>query len=224
MYQGLVQMPRARYSGPLTWISLTAALHQDLQLQRRLNQDSIQLAGKTIYINPFLYWRRFDSNTDRWLREPGQLGEEQIQLNRTRFYPELDWSELDEEECAIKDASVEMFLKSLELISTFNPELNAGQLLEVERKMAVTKKLSFERWVEKSFRRRWHQESRERKRFERERFWRSLKEWLGHETTQKAFVPFVAVVFLAGFTGWTIGVSNVNCPPFLMPSEQTGFR
>ena len=203
---------------------MTAALKQDLQLQRRLNQDSIQLAGKTIYLNPFLYWRRFDSNTDRWLREPGQLGEDQIKLNRSRFYPEIDWVDLDEEECAIKNASVEMFLKSLELISTFNPELNAGQLLEVERKMAVTKKRSFERWVEKSFRRRWDQESRERKRFERERFLSSLKEWLTHEITQQAVVPFVAVVFLAGFAGWSLGVSNVNSSLFLTPNEQTSFK
>ncbi len=205
-------------------ISLTAALQQDLQLQRRLNQDSIQLAGKTIYINPFLYWRRFDSNTDRWLREPGQLGEDQIKLNRTRFYPEVDWINLEEEEEVIKNASVEMFLKSLELISTFHPELNAGQLLEVERKMAVTKKRSFERWVEKSFRRRWDQESRERKRFARERFCRSLKEWLSHEMTQQAVMPLVAVVFLAGFTGWSIGVSNVNSSTFLMPTEQNSFK
>jgi len=203
---------------------LTAAVQQDLQLQRRLHQDSIQLAGKTIYINPFLYWRRFDSNTDRWLREPGQLGDEQIKLNRSRFYPELDWNELDEDEGVIKDASVEMFLKSLELISTFNPELSSGQLLEIERKMAVTKKSSFERWVTKSFRRRWNAESKERKRFERERFWRSLREWLAHETTQQAVVPFVAVVFLVGFTGWSIGVSNVNCPPFLTSTQQTGSR
>ena len=45
-----------------------------------------------------------------------------------------------------------MFLKTLELIGTFHPDLTSGQLLEVERKMAVTKKRSFERWVEKSFR------------------------------------------------------------------------
>ena len=35
---------------------VTAAQQQDQQLQRRLQQDSIQLAGMTIYINPFLYW------------------------------------------------------------------------------------------------------------------------------------------------------------------------
>ena len=107
-----MQLVISRYRGPLTWIFLTAALQQDLQLQRRLHQDSIQLAGKTIYINPFLYWRRFDSNTDRWLREPGQLGEDQIKINRSRFYPELDWEYLDEDERILKDAAVEMFLKS----------------------------------------------------------------------------------------------------------------
>ena len=148
---------------------MTAANQQDFQLQRRLQQDSIRLGGKTVYINPFLYWRRFDSNTDRWLREPGQLGEDQIKLNRGRFYPELDWTYLDEDEGLLKDAAVEMFLKSLDLISTFHPELNSGQLLEVERKMAVTKKRAFERWVEKSFRRRLKEESRERNRLAVER-------------------------------------------------------
>ena len=203
---------------------MTTAQQQDFQLQRRLQQDSIQLGGKIVYINPFLYWRRFDSNTDRWLREPGQLGEDQIRLNRGRFYPELDWSYLDEEEQELKDAAVEMFLKSLELIGTFHPELNAGQLLEVERKMAVTKKRAFERWVEKSFRRRIKEESRERQRFARESLLRSWKEWIHLETTHQAVVPMVALIFLAGFGGWSMGVSSVSCPPFLLPSEQTGVR
>ena len=115
-------------------VASSAPLQQNPQLQRRLQQDSIELAGKTIYLNPFLYWRRFDANTDRWLREPGQLNEDQITTNRLRFYPEVVWDSLSDEERAIKDGSVEMFLKSLELISTFNPELTAGQLLELERK------------------------------------------------------------------------------------------
>ncbi|HJL69154.1 MAG TPA: hypothetical protein QGG77_05790, partial [Prochlorococcaceae cyanobacterium Gl_MAG_24] len=184
---------------------MIAAQQQDVQLQHRLQQDSIQVAGKIVYINPFLYWRRFDSNTDRWLREPGQLGEEQIRVNRGRFYPELDWEQLDENQSEIKDAAVEMFLKSLELIGTFHPELTAGQLLEVERKMAVTKKRSFERWVEKSFRRRLKQESRERKRFARERFLRSWREWISLETTHHAVGPMVALLVLAGFGGWSMG-------------------
>ncbi|CAE20221.1 conserved hypothetical protein [Prochlorococcus marinus str. MIT 9313] len=203
---------------------MTVAHQQDIQLDRRLQQDSIQFAGKTVYINPFLYWRRFDSNTDRWLREPGQLGEDQISLNRGRFYPELDWALLDESQRDIKDAAVEMFLKSLELIGTFHPELTAGQLLEVERKMAVTKKQSFERWVEKSFRRRFKQESRERKRFARERFLRSWREWFSLETTHHAVGPMVALLVLAGFGGWSMGMSQTSCPTLLIPSEQTVVR
>ena len=205
-------------------LTLTTAHTQDFQLQRRLQQDSIVLAGKTVYINPFLYWRRFDSNTDRWLREPGQLGEDQIRINRRRFYPELDWNFLDEEEQELKDAAVEMFLKSLELISTFHPDLSAGQLLEVERKMAVTKKLAFERWVAKSFRRRLQAESREKKRFARERLWRSWKEWVSLETTHKAVGPFVALLVLSGFGGWSMGVSNITCAPFSSPIEQNIVR
>ena len=86
---------------------MTATQPQDLQLQRRLQQDSIQLGGRTVYLNPFLYWRRFDSNTDRWLREPGQLTEDQINVNRRRFYPELDWGELDDHQTDVHDGAVE---------------------------------------------------------------------------------------------------------------------
>ena len=154
---------------------MTATQQQDVQLQRRLQQDSIQLGGRTIYLNPFLYWRRFDSNTDRWLREPGQLTEDQITANRSRFYPELDWGQLDDHATAIHDGAVEMFLKSLELISTFHPELGSGQMLVVERKMTITKKRAFERWVDKAIRRRQRDETREYRRFERSRFWRACR-------------------------------------------------
>tara|TARA_Y100001968_G_scaffold16854_2_gene13366 strand:- start:1699 stop:2310 length:612 start_codon:yes stop_codon:yes gene_type:complete len=203
---------------------LTATPQVDLQLTRRLQKDSILLAGKTIYINPFLYWRRFDSNTDRWLREPGQLSEEQINVNRARFYPELDWNYLDDEQRAVKDGAVEMFLKTLDLISTYHPQLSSGQLLEVERKMAVTKKLAFERWVEKTFRRRLNQASRERQRFARERFIRTWKEWLSHETTHQALVPVAATIVIAAFGGWTMGISNNSCTPFFPSTQQTGVR
>ena len=175
---------------------MTATQQQDVQLQRRLQQDSIQLGGRTIYLNPFLYWRRFDSNTDRWLREPGQLTEDQITANRSRFYPELDWGQLDDHATAVHDGAVEMFLKSLELISTFHPELGSGQMLEVERKMTITKKRAFERWVDKAIRRRQRDETREHRRFERSRFWRAWREWILLDTTQKALVPVVMLMVL----------------------------
>ncbi len=182
----------------------------DPQLQRRLQQDSIVLAGRTIYLNPFLYWRRFDANTDRWLREPGQLSEEQIQSNRRRFYPELDWDLLEEDESAIKDGAVEMFLKSLDLITTFNPNLSAGNLLEVERKMAVTKKRAFERWVERALQRRRQQELKERRRFDRERTLRYWGEWLSLEATRQALVPLTALLVLTTAGGWWLG-SQSSC-------------
>ena len=187
---------------------MTAAPQQDLQLQRRLQQDSIELAGKVVYLNPFLYWRRFDANTDRWLREPGQLSEEQISANRTRFYPELAWDLLAEEELAIKDGAVEMFLKSLELITTFNPELTPGQLLEVERKMAVTKKRAFERWVAKALKRRQQQLESERRRFDRERFLRDWGEWLLLPVTRQALLPVSAALVLAAAAGWWLGAQQ----------------
>ena len=198
---------------------MTVAQETDLRLSRRLHKDSITISGKVININPFLYWRRFDTNTDRWLREAGQLGEEQINLNRARFYPEVDWTFLDDEERIIKDAAVEMFLKTLELISTFHPDLTAGQLLEVERKMAVTKKNSFERWVEKSFKKKINQASKERNRFARERFLRSWREWFTLETTHQAFLPFAAIIVLSIFGGWSIGISNNSCTPYFSTAE-----
>ncbi len=198
---------------------MTVATQPDLQLSRRLQKDSITISGKVIYINPFLYWRRFDSNTDRWLREPGQLGEELISMNRARFYPEVDWSFLKDEERVIKDAAIEMFLKTLDLICTFHPDLTAGQLLEVERKMAVTKKRSFERWVEKSFRKKLNQASRERNRFARERLVRGWREWLTLETTHQALFPFAVIIMMSIFGGWSLGISKNSCTPYFPSSE-----
>ena len=201
-------------------VASSAPLQQNPQLQRRLQQDSIELAGKTIYLNPFLYWRRFDANTDRWLREPGQLNEDQITTNRLRFYPEVVWDSLSDEERAIKDGSVEMFLKSLELISTFNPELTAGQLLELERKMAVTKKKAFEHWVGKSLRRRSQEEKAEKRRFSRQRWVREWREWLADPTTGRALLPVTGLILTAGFLGWHLGSQQFCRELILQPGVQ----
>jgi hypothetical protein len=203
---------------------LTAAPQQDLQLQRRLQQDSIQLAGKVVYLNPFLYWRRFDANTDRWLREPGQLDEEQVRANRLRFYPELEWELLSEDDRVIKDGAVEMFLKSLDLISTFNPELTPGQLLEVERKMAVTKKRAFERWVAKALKRRLQLEVSERRRFDRERLLRDWSEWLLLPVTRQALLPVSALLVLAVGGGWWWGSQQFCRQQIVQPPVQAAPR
>jgi len=120
---------------------LIKSKNSERKITNHLQQDVVKVSGKTIFINPFLYWRRFDENTNRWLREPGQMSEVQISPNRNRFYPDIEWADLSHEQKLIKDATVEMFLKTLELISTFHPHLSSGQLLEVERKMAIIKKI-----------------------------------------------------------------------------------
>jgi len=191
-------------------VTQLVAGEQDPQLQRRLQRDTIQFGQKTVYLNPFLYWRRFDANTDRWLREPGQLPEEQILSNRRRFYPELDWDSLEPEERKVREGAVEMFIKSLELITTFNPDLTTGQLLEVERKMAVTKKQAFERWVERSLRRREKRVSRDRRRFDRERWLRGWLEWLALPSTRAALLPITGLLVLAMAAGWWFG-SQRSC-------------
>ena len=193
---------------------MVKAKSSDNKVSNHLQQDVVKIGGKTIFINPFLYWRRFDENTNRWLREPGQMSEEQIQPNRNRFYPEIDWSDLTQDQKLIKDASVEMFLKTLELISTFHPQLNSGQLLEVERKMAITKKLPFEKWVKKSFLKKARAKENEKRKFQRDRFFSNWKEWLSLENTQQAFLPIIIIVFISAFFGWSAGVSKNSCNPY----------
>ena len=183
-------------------------------ITNHLQQDVVKIGGKTIFINPFLYWRRFDENTNRWLREPGQMSEDQIQPNRSRFYPEIEWADLSHEQKLIKDATVEMFLKTLELISTFHPNLSAGNLLEVERKMIITKKGSFEKWVKKSFAKKARALDSEKRKFQRDRLYRSWKEWLSLENTQQAILPLIVVVFISSFIGWSLGVSKNSCNPY----------
>ena len=184
------------------------------KITNHLQQDVVKLSGKTIFINPFLYWRRFDENTNRWLREPGQMSEEQIKPNRNRFYPEIDWVDLSQDQKLIKDATVEMFLKTLELINTFHPQLNSGQLLEIERKMAITKKLPFEKWVKKSFAKKARIAENEKRKFRRDRFIRSWREWLSLENTHQAIVPIIVVIFISAFIGWSLGISKNSCNPY----------
>ena len=202
---------------------MTKSKNSERKITNHLQQDVVKISGKTIFINPFLYWRRFDENTNRWLREPGQMSEEQIQPNRKRFYPEIDWSDLSAEQKLIKDATVEMFLKTLELISTFHPNLSAGNLLEVERKMAITKKISFEKWVIKSFAKKAKVLENEKKSFQRERFIRGWREWLSLEHTRKAILPIIVIIFISSFVGWSLGISKNSCNPYFEESLGKSF-
>ena len=184
------------------------------KITNHLKQDVIKVSGKTIFINPFLYWRRFDENTNRWLRELGQMSEDQIQRNRNRFYPEIEWADLSNDQMLIKDGTIEMFLKTLELISTFHPYLSSGQLLEVERKMAIIKKIPFEKWVKKSFAKKAKLLENENRKFQRERFYSSWREWFSLENTQRAILPLIVTIFISSFIGWSLVISKNSCNPY----------
>ena len=198
---------------------MTKSIISENKISNKLQKDIVKVAGKIIFINPFLYWRKFDENTNRWLREPGQMSEEQIQPNRNRFYPELDWALLNEEEKLVKDASVEMFLKTLELISTFHPDLSSGNLLEIERKMSVTKKESFEKWVKRSFAKKSRLERNEKRKYQRDRFISNWKEWFSLDTTHQALLPFIVIVFISALIGWSAGISKNSCNPYFEPTN-----
>ena len=107
-----------------------------------------------------------------------------------------------------------MFLKTLELISTFHPYLSSGQLLEVERKMAIIKKIPFEKWVIKSFAKKARLQENEKRKFERERFFSSWREWFGLENTQQAILPLIVTIFISAFIGWSLGISKNSCNPY----------
>ena len=184
------------------------------KITNHLQQDVVKIAGKKIFINPFLYWRRFDENTNRWLREPGQMSDDQIHANRNRFYPEIEWADLSNEQKQIKDATIEMFLKTLELISTFHPYLSSVQLLEVERKIAIIKKIPFENWVKKSFAKKAKLLENEKRKFQRERFFSGWKEWFSLENTQQAILPVIVTIFISSFIGWSLGISKNSCNPY----------
>ena len=184
------------------------------KIRNHLQKDLIKIDRKTIFINPFLYWRRFDENTNSWLRELGQISAKQISSNRNRFFPELDWNYLSEEEKLLKDATVEMFIKTMELITVFHPQLNSEQLLEVERKMLIQKKISFEKWVKKSFAKKARIQLNQQRKSQRNKLIRSWKEWLSLENTQQAFLPIIVVIVISSFLGWSFGISKNSCNPY----------
>ena len=90
----------------------------------RLEQDIVKINGKKIFINPFLYLRKFDEKTKVWLREPGQISKSIIHLNRSKFYPDINWEILSLNEKLLKDTTLEDY------IDTFYP-LVAGQSNDV---------------------------------------------------------------------------------------------
>ena len=179
-----------------------------------LQQDIIKINGKKIFINPFLYSSKFDEHTKRWLREPGQLSNSTINLNRTKFYPEINWKNLSENEKILKDTSIELFLKTIQIINIFNPNLNSKELLEVEKELIHHKKNSFEKFSRKYFLKKDKLYLKEKRKLERENFIGKWQKWLSLKETRKLIKPVFVIILISALLGWFAGISKNSCNPY----------
>ena len=80
--------------------------------------------------------------------------------------------------------------------------------------MANIKKIPFEKWVKKSFAKKERLLLNEKRKFQRERFFSSWREWFGLENTQHAIVLLINALFFSSFIGWSLGISKNSCNPY----------
>ena len=183
-----------------------------------LQQDIIRINGKKITINPFLYSRKFDDRTKRWLREPGQISKSRIDLHRSKFYPGLNWDNLSFNEKLLKDTTIELFLKTIEIINLFHPHLKLEELLEVEKKLIYYKKISFEKWSRKEFIKKDRLLIKEKRKLRRANSLNIWYKWLALKETQKVLVPTFVIILMSALIGWFAGVSKNSCNPYFESS------
>ena len=177
-------------------------------------QDIIKVDGKKIFINPFLYSRKLNENTKRWLRESGQIPKSIIYLNRNKFYPDLKWEILSLNEKLLKDTTIELFIKTIELIQTFNPNLSSEQLLLVEKNLIYYKKISFEKWSKNYFLKKDRFLIEEKRKLERAKYISTLQKWLSLNEVRRLVLPFFVVIIISALIGWFAGVSKNSCNPY----------
>ena len=177
-------------------------------------QDIITIDGKKIFINPFLYLRKYDQKSKRWLREPGQISNSRIELNKTKYYPEINWGILSLNEKLIKETTIELFLKTSEIIKTFNPSLNSEQLLEVEKKLIYHQKISFEKISKNYFIKKERLLLNEKRKLERAILINDWQKWLSLKETRKLIMPVFVIILLSAFLGWFAGISKNSCSPY----------
>ena len=67
------------------------------KITKHLQQDVVKISGKTIFINPFLYWRRFDENTIGGFENLVKCQKNKFKLIEI-VYPEIDWSDLNDDQ------------------------------------------------------------------------------------------------------------------------------
>ena len=179
-----------------------------------LQQDIIKIDGYKIFINPFLYSRKFDDKTKYWLKEPGQISKSRITFNRNKFYPDLDWDNLSNTDKFLKEITIELFLKTIEIINIFHPNLNAEQLLEVEKQLIYYKKMSFEKWSRKYLLKKNRLFLKEKRKLKRANFINKWQKWFALQETQKLLIPIFVIILLSLLLGWFAGISKNSCNPY----------
>ena len=184
------------------------------QISKNLQSDIVKIAGKKIFINPFLYSRKLDQKTKNWLIDIRQISDSVIFENRSRFYPELEWNKLTENEKSILNATIEMFLKTLKIIETFHPNLTLKQLNIVEKNLIILKKNFFEKWVKRQFKKKAKLILKEKRKSERDKSIKSWQKWLSQIKTKQLFIPIFFVILFAALLGWFAGVSKNSCNPY----------
>ncbi len=177
-------------------------------------QDIIRVDGKRIVINPFLYLSKFDQKSKRWLREPGQISKSIIEFNRSKYYPEINWEILSLNEKLIKETTIELFLKTNEIIKTFHSSLNPEQLLEVEKKIIYHQKISFEKISKNYFIKNERLLLNEKRKLKRAVLISNWQKWFSLKETQKLLVPIFVIIFLSALIGWFAGISKNSCNPY----------
>ena len=177
-------------------------------------QDIIRIDGKRIVINPFLYLRKFDQKSKRWLREPGQISKSRIELNRSKYYPEITWENLSLNEKLIKETTIELFLKTNEVIKTFDASLNSEQLLEVEKKLIYHQKIYFEKISKNHFTKNERLLLNEKRKSKRAVLISDWQKWLSLKETKKVIMPFFVIILISALIGWFAGISKNSCNPY----------
>jgi len=177
-------------------------------------QDIIRIDGKKIVINPFLYLRKFDQKSKRWLREPGQFSKSRIELNRSKYYPGINWEILSLNEKLIKDTTIELFLKTNQIIKTFHSSLNSEQLLEVEKNLIYHQKSYFEKIQKNYFIKKERLLLNEKRKAKRAVLISDWQKWLSLKETRKLIMPVFVIILISAHLGWFAGISQNSCNPY----------
>ena len=80
--------------------------------------------------------------------------------------------------------------------------------------MTIIKKIPFEKWVTKSFAKKSRLLANEKRKYQRERFFNSWREWFVLENTKQAILPLIVTIFISSFVGWSLGISKNSCNPY----------